>query len=442
MITSIPSPLSLPIHQVFHDAGHQSVVVGGWMRHVGSERDVNGTDEDIATSATPEQVRALFASRPGFAVASNNGESHGTQLVLLDGKPFEVTTFRRDLSCDGRHAKVVWTTDLVADLGRRDFTCNAMAFDPLTRTVHDPFKGLADLRRKVVRAVGDPYRRLQEDWLRLLRAPRMAMDIGGQVESGLERAIRQNAGELSQVSAERRRDELLKMLGYADGWYAPVTLAELDLLRSLLPSLDSQRTVGKRSRLDDAFERGIMRACTVRLTDRYPDRTKEALVAHRLMAYYAEMTLTSTASDLRGLRCTNRLVDSVLRIAAFYRDIPPDGSWHARSAPRYQREFLLRVARHTPEAKMAAVVEQLIALRLAEGGFNPAPLRKAAREPLYREQLQVDGNDILALGIPPGPSVGRALASLLRVGPGANRSSQLAQLSVLVEEARNASNST
>jgi len=440
MITSIPSPLSLPIHQVFHDAGHQSVVVGGWMRHVGSERDVNGTDEDIATSATPEQVRALFASRPGFAVASNNGESHGTQLVLLDGKPFEVTTFRRDLSCDGRHAKVVWTTDLVADLGRRDFTCNAMAFDPLTRTVHDPFKGLADLRRKVVRAVGDPYRRLQEDWLRLLRAPRMAMDIGGQVESGLERAIRQNAGELSQVSAERRRDELLKMLGYADGWYALVTLAELDLLCSLLPSLDSQRGHGLRSEHPhdlDLFERGVMRACGARLAG--SDQGQARL---RLMAYYAEMTLTSTASDLRGLCCANRLVDSVLRIAAFYRDIPPDGSWHARSAPRYQREFLLRVARHTPEAKMAAVVEQLIALRLAEGGFNPAPLRKAAREPLYREQLQVDGNDILALGIPPGPSVGRALASLLRVGPGANRSSQLAQLSVLVEEARNASNST
>jgi tRNA nucleotidyltransferase/poly(A) polymerase len=410
------------------------------MRHVGSERDVNGTDEDIATSATPEQVQALFASRPGFAVASNNGESHGTQLVLLDGKPFEVSTFRRDVACDGRHAKVVWTNDLVTDLSRRDFTCNAIAYDPIDDQVIDPFKGLADLRRKLVRAVGDPCRRLQEDWLRLLRAPRMAMDIGGQVESGLERAIRQNAGELSQVSAERRRDELLKMLGYADGWHAPVTLAELDLLRSLLPSLDSQRGHGLRSEhpLDlDLFERGVMRACGARLAG--SDQGQASL---RLMAYYAEMTPTSTASDLRGLCCTNRLVDSVLRIAAFYRDIPPDGSWHARSAPRYQREFLLRVARHTPEAKMAAVVEQLIALRLAEGGFNPAPLRKAAREPLYRGQLQVDGNDILALGIPPGPSVGRALASLLRVGPGANRSSQLAQLSVLVEEARNASNST
>ena len=436
-ILSIPTPRSLPIHRVLQAAGYQSVVVGGWMRRVGSGRDVDGADEDIATSARPDEVRALFASRPGFAVAENGGEEHGTLLVILDGAPFEVTTFRRDVACDGRHAQVFWTADLAEDLARRDFTCNAIAYDPIAQQVIDPFDGLGDLRRRVVRAVGNPYHRLQEDWLRLLRAPRMALDIGGSMEPGLERAVRQLAWMLPVVSAERRRDELLKMLGYEDGWWGPYLLAELGLLRYVLPRLDGCRGTGRRSSYPlayDLFERAVLRACAVQPTELHPRAgAKEALVEHRLMALYAEAGADAARGDLTDLRCPKRLVAKVARAAAFWPDIPPGAPWDVRSFPAYQREFLLRLARETPEAEMAETVEELAALKLADGGFNPEPLRRAAQEPLYRSQLKVDGRDVMALGVPEGPRVGRLLDALLRLGPAGSREGQLAQLQGLLE---------
>ena len=430
MTLNIPTPRSLPIHQVLQSTGYQSVIVGGWMRRAGSGRDVDGADEDIATSATPPEVRALFGSRPGFAIASvGDGEAHGTLLVILDGQPFEVTTFRREVACDGRHAQVLWTTDLAEDLARRDFTCNAIAFDPIARQVIDPFDGLGDLRRRVVRAVGNPYRRLEEDWLRLLRAPRMAIDISGSIEPGLERAIRQLGWMLPVVSAERRRDELLKMLGYEDGWWGPYLLAELGLLRRVLPWLDGCRGKGigeiPFAFGADLFERGVSRAYAVRPTELHPRAgTREALVEHRLMALYAEAGADAARQDLEGLKCPKRLVARVARAAAFYLHVPDGDEW-----TWVRREFLLQLARETPEAEMAEAVEELIALKLAWlPTFNPKPLREAAREPLYRSQLKVDGRDVMALGVPEGPQVGRLLDGLLRVGPGSSRESQLEQL--------------
>ena len=187
------------------DAGFQSYAVGGCVRDALLGRPIH--DIDIATDARPGQVMALFPH------VIPTGLAHGTVTVLLEGEPFEVTTFRSESGySDGRHPDAVcFETDIVADLSRRDFTINAMALD-LDGNLIDPFGGQVDLERRLLRCVGEPERRFAEDSLRILRAVRFAAQLGFELEAKtLEAMITLRAG-LQLVSAERVREELAKIL--------------------------------------------------------------------------------------------------------------------------------------------------------------------------------------------------------------------------------------
>lgn len=223
----------LDVFQKLNLQGHQAFMVGGWVRDSLLGRFAK--DFDVATDARPEQVQTLFK---GFAVPT--GLKHGTVTVLTKEKtPVEVTTFRSDGLCsDGRHPDAVrFVQTIEEDLARRDFTMNAIAWDPLAQRFVDPFRGRFDLDRRLVRAVGDPKERFAEDGLRVMRAIRQACRLGFVIDPATFMAITGAHETFRKVSAERVRDELLKMLdSVKPSWGIRVMLAT-GLLNIVLPEL-------------------------------------------------------------------------------------------------------------------------------------------------------------------------------------------------------------
>ena len=189
--------------------------------------DGRPADFDVATDARPEAVIDLF----GHSYAIPTGLKHGTVTVVTGSSPprhVEVTTFRGEGDyLDGRRpSSVTYVKSLEDDLARRDFTMNAIAFDPLSGAIADPFDGRGDLARRLVRAVGDPVARFREDGLRPMRAVRQAAQLGFEVEPPTRAAIPQTLDVFRKVSAERVRDELLKLLA------APQPSRGLELMRT------------------------------------------------------------------------------------------------------------------------------------------------------------------------------------------------------------------
>src|SRR6266567_2709958 len=201
-----PRELANSICDTLENAGFQAFLVGGCVRDILLERDP--ADYDVATNATPEQVLKLFPE--GLAV----GAQFGVILVPGDGIKVEVATFRSDVGyTDGRHPdRVVYANSPREDVKRRDFTINGLLMRHDTGEILDFVGGQADLRAGIIRAIGEPDRRFAEDKLRLLRAVRFAARFGYEIEHKTFAAIRKHAKEISQVSSERIREELTKLL--------------------------------------------------------------------------------------------------------------------------------------------------------------------------------------------------------------------------------------
>src|SRR5215204_3620444 len=200
----IPEPV-VDIARTLEAAGFQAWCVGGNLRDALLQQE--HSDYDIATSATPEQVQKLFPRTIGVGI------KYGTVGVLDRSRALhEVTTFRRDVATDGRHAVVAYGASLEEDLARRDFTINALAYHPLRREWRDPFQGALDLSQRLVRAVGDPEQRFREDYLRILRALRFAVRFDFAIDPATWDAAQKSASGLGQLSAERVRDEWFKSL--------------------------------------------------------------------------------------------------------------------------------------------------------------------------------------------------------------------------------------
>lgn len=195
----------LAIVRCLEEAGYESWCVGGAIRD--ALRGDPQQDVDLATAAPPEIVRSLFRRTVPVGI------EHGTVGVLDElGVLHEVTTFRRDVVTDGRHAVVAFGASLQEDLARRDFTINAIAYHPIHHRWVDPFDGRADLAVGIIRAVGDPAARFREDRLRILRALRFSARLGFAIEPSTWEAAVAQSGEIEHLSAERVRDEWVKGL--------------------------------------------------------------------------------------------------------------------------------------------------------------------------------------------------------------------------------------
>jgi poly(A) polymerase len=220
----VPGPLSR-LGEAFGEAGHELYLVGGVVRgalllgsdtNTAKEAQINRQDADAATDAHPARVKALL--RPHAENLWAVGERFGTIAATIGVYEVQITTYRTDQYTRGsRHPEVRFGDSLREDLARRDFTINAVAADALTGRIVDPFEGRKDLERGVIRAVGDPLERMREDPLRMLRAVRFETTLSAPerpfaMTQDLEEAIRNNAGWLESISAERKREEFEKIL--------------------------------------------------------------------------------------------------------------------------------------------------------------------------------------------------------------------------------------
>src|SRR5271155_1178926 len=198
--------LANSVCDILKSQGHQAFLVGGCVRDILLGREP--ADYDVASDASPEQVMQLFPD--SLAV----GAQFGVVLVKRDADKVEVATFRKDMGySDGRHPdEVVFTTTVQDDVQRRDFTINGLLMRHDTNEILDYVGGQADLRAGIIRAIGEPERRFTEDKLRMLRAVRFAARFAFEIEARTFRAIRKKGAEVRQVSAERIREELTKML--------------------------------------------------------------------------------------------------------------------------------------------------------------------------------------------------------------------------------------
>jgi tRNA nucleotidyltransferase (CCA-adding enzyme) len=219
------------VYRRLKEAGFESYLVGGCVRDIELGRQPK--DWDLATAARPEQVQKLFKK------VIPTGIEHGTVTVLLKDAQVEVTTYRSEGKyVDGRRPESVeFHTDIEADLSRRDFTINAMALDPESKKLVDPFGGMADLKARLVRCVRDPLERFGEDGLRALRAVRFATVLDFELDPATEQAISPTLPVFRKIAKERIRDELLKLIASPHVERGLRLLKRTGLLKEILPNV-------------------------------------------------------------------------------------------------------------------------------------------------------------------------------------------------------------
>jgi putative nucleotidyltransferase with HDIG domain len=212
-------------------SGHIAFFAGGYVRDLLLGSDENG-DIDIVTNATPKRIVELFPRTIGV------GAQFGVIIVMYGDIPFEVATFRSDVGIgDGRHPEQVVYTDARTDALRRDFTINGMFYDPIAGTIFDYVSGQADLKAKIIKAIGDPALRFKEDYLRLLRTVRFAARFEFSIDDATWRAAKENAAHITEISAERIFAECDRMLCGRHPDRAVTLLAQSGLLHKVLPEV-------------------------------------------------------------------------------------------------------------------------------------------------------------------------------------------------------------
>ncbi len=257
----VPAPLER-LAERFRDSGRELYLVGGYVRDALSGK--RGEEVDAATDARPPEIKRLL--RPFADYMWDVGERFGTIGASVDGYRVEVTTYRSDRYAEGdRHPEVSFGESLMEDLARRDFTINAVAADALSGGIVDPFEGRRDLEFGIVRPVGDPLERMREDPLRMLRAVRFVATLSSpekpfEMTADLERAIRENAGWLRSISAERIREEFDRILLSANPALGLRALVRLGLMRYVVPEFMETVDVRQEAELHhkDVFEHTLI----------------------------------------------------------------------------------------------------------------------------------------------------------------------------------------
>ena len=405
-------PEVVAVSRELKQAGHEAYLVGGAVRDL--LRGRVPPDWDLATSARPEEVLALF---PG---SLPTGLKYGTVTVLRGGLRIEVTTFRgEEAYTDGRHPdRVVFGVSLEEDLARRDFTVNAMAYDPLGHRLIDPYGGRRDLARKIIRTVGDPACRFQEDALRMLRLYRFVATLEMRPDPKAEKAVL--PALLERVSRERIRDELEKLLLAPRPLPALWGLARSGLLTVIAPEFEPMDRALLRHSFTATQE--IAAVLHLRLAALLHDLGKPAtrrVVGGKLHFYgHEELGAEMARGLLSRLRFAGETVARVtllIRLHMFQLPFPPSeaalrrllqkagGPENLRDLLELRRADILATGRFSwPDAlrwrEVTARVEDFLATRPA----------------FSLRDLAVDGHDVMRLlGIGPGPAVGAVLRELL-----------------------------
>jgi tRNA nucleotidyltransferase/poly(A) polymerase len=409
----------IQIARTLRESGHEAWAVGGAVRDALAGR--RGGDWDIATDAAPARVRRLFRRTVPIGV------EHGTVGVFgRDGVLYEVTTFRRDVATDGRHAVVEFSQSLEEDLARRDFTCNAVAWDPLSHELRDPFGGVADLRAGVLRTVGLPELRFAEDYLRILRAFRFAGHFALRIAEETWDALKAAVPRLAGLSAERVREEVGKVLARTRTASDGLRLyGESGALSVIAPELAATVHLEIEAGLDawtqslravDALppHRTLLRWTALLHAIGYPAaRTRDLKRGWRFTGH-EEMGARKADELLRRLRFSNADRERIVRLVRIQSMLfPPDSPdsgvrrWLAHITPHYVYDlFRLRIALWRANAAPRGDRDLLERWHKAHAEWLRRPV-------LTLDRLAVTGDDLRAAGVAPGPAMGELLRSLL-----------------------------
>ena len=367
-----------------HGAGHAAYAVGGCVRD--SLLGLDPHDWDLCTSARPEQVMELF----GEEKCIPTGLQHGTVTVKQGGRLYETTTFRTEGTySDGRHPDAVcFVPDVREDLARRDFTINAMAYSAEEGLI-DPFGGRNDLAAHLVRAVGEPERRFEEDALRILRLYRFAARFGFAIDPATGAAARALGPHLDCVSAERIQEELLKLLAAP----RPGSYLEPAVLAVVLPELEPEEQPERFAEL-------------CRTIDRIEPTAEN--VPTRLAALLCPLGEAGARKALRKLKCSNALTDEVTVLEREALGTP--GSEMQLTAKRLLGRYELPTIQRLTALCSARHPEQTGAF----AALRAEAERLTAENACCRvSQLAVNGRDLMAAGVRPGPGLRQVLNTLL-----------------------------
>ncbi|MCS6771551.1 MAG: CCA tRNA nucleotidyltransferase [Kiritimatiellae bacterium] len=402
-------PSAIQVARRLTEAGHIAYFAGGCVRNALLRR--NPVDIDIATNATPDEVAWIF---PGARFV---GKSFGVTLVPGGEKWFEVATFRRDVgTADGRRPLTVEFTGPEEDARRRDFTINALFYDPVRELVIDYVNGLQDLDQRVVRAVGDPRARFREDFLRMLRAIRFASVLEFEIDSQTFDAIKEAAPHILQISAERIFQELDRIWTESDkpgrGLYL---LRDSGLLEHILPEVMAMNGVEQPPEFHpegdvfvhtalalNAMEgRDSVLAWSVLLHDVGKPQT-QILTPDGQIRFPGHANVGAEMADaiLRRLRASNELREAVIHLVRHHMRFV---DW-----PRMKASTRRKIVAHP-------LFEKELALHKADclASHGLLDTWAAAREEFERFRAEpalpkpwIRGRDLLALGIPEGPELG------------------------------------
>jgi len=425
----IPTVIQRVVSQL-QEHHFEAYLVGGCVRDLLLGEEPH--DWDIATNARPEEIMAVFQKR---AFLDNQ---YGTVTVLTKSRQpslreIEITPYRLEGPYrDQRHPEsVTFTNDLEKDLGRRDFTINALALalqKPKPIFI-DPFQGQADLKKKTIRAVGNPGQRLAEDGLRLMRAVRLATTLDFQIEEKTQKAIQEKASRLTHISPERIRDELVKIILSPRAAQGIEMLRQLSLLHYIIPELEEGYQIGQnKHHIYDVYEH-LLRSLdyavqqnfnlSVRLAALFHDigkpRTKEGegvnstFYNHEIVG--AEIT-QKIMTRLKFSRQETKKVVTLVRYHLFYYNVGEVGESSVR-----------RLVRRAGQENMKELIQLRMADRIGSGVPKAKPYKlrhleymveKVSRDPVSVDKLEISGHDVMEiLQIAPGPKVGQVLTILL-----------------------------
>lgn len=407
--------LAVRVARRLREAGHQALFAGGCVRdHL---RGKTPLDFDIATSAPPEEVQALFDRTVAV------GARFGVVLVIEEGRRFEVATFREDLGIrDGRHPAAVRYADAEADARRRDFTINGMFLDPETGAVLDHVGGQRDLKARLVRAIGDPAERFREDRLRMLRAMRLATVLEFRVDPATMAAIRTQAPAIGDVSAERIRAELTRLLVSGRGGRGIGLLFEAGLLQVLLPEVAALDGVPQPVRfhpegdvlthtrmLLDAYQGGgeaVALAALLHDIGKAPTHTLNEKGRHSY-PNHADVGAQMATAILRRLRYPNEVVARVHELVRRHMVWPTLPKMREAKRRRFllQEDFESHLELHRLDVEACH-------RDFAIHAYAREQRAKLDREPPPVRPL-LSGHDLKALGFRPGPPFREMLEALV-----------------------------
>lgn len=410
------------IIQALQEHGYEAYAVGGCVRDSLLGREPG--DWDITTSASPDETKKLFAR------TVDTGIEHGTVTVLLGKEGFEVTTYRIDGKYeDSRHpTEVIFTRNLREDLLRRDFTINAMAYND-TEGIVDIFGGMDDLKRKIIRCVGNARERFGEDALRIMRGVRFAAQLGFSLEKETKEAMTELAPTLEKISAERIQTELVKLL-VSD---SPELIREayhLGITAVILPEFDEMMRTGQETKYHryDVGEHTVQAVCNVppdkvlRLTMLLHDVAKP-----EMKTVDADGTAHFKGHDIRGEQKAKEILrrlkfdnDTIHKVTKLVR-------WHDYRMPAEKKNVRKAMSKISAElfpiyllVKRADILAHSM-YRREEELENLSGLQKcyeeivADHECVSLKQLAVTGTDLIGIGMKPGKQIGEVLNELLRI---------------------------